>query len=139
VLPFVQVLIIQQSQFVVNCFLVRPEEFESPTSRLRRPVFYPVELETHCMAPVGGIEPPLACADRVPITLQPGLNWCHELDSNQPHTDFQSAALPDELPRQIVVSMARFERAASSFQTRPSTRLTLHRDKMVPHDRIELP
>ena len=26
--------------------------------------------------------------------------WCHELDSNQPHTDFQSAALPDELPRQ---------------------------------------
>ena len=27
-------------------------------------------------------------------------NWCHELDSNQPHTDFQSAALPDELPRQ---------------------------------------
>jgi hypothetical protein len=92
-------VIIQQSQFVVNC-LVRPEEFESPTSRLRRPVFYPVELETHCMALVGGIEPPMACADRVPITLQPGLNWCHELDSNQPHTDFQSAALPDELPRQ---------------------------------------
>ena len=30
-------------------FLVRPEEFESPTSRLRRPVFYPVELETHCV------------------------------------------------------------------------------------------
>jgi hypothetical protein len=30
--------------------LVRPEEFESPTSRLRRPVFYPVELETHCLA-----------------------------------------------------------------------------------------
>ena len=25
------------------------------------------------------------------------LNWYHELDSNQPHTDFQSAALPDEL------------------------------------------
>ena len=41
-------VIIQQSQFVVNC-LVRPEEFESPTSRLRRPVFYPVELETHCV------------------------------------------------------------------------------------------
>lgn len=41
--------IIQQSQNVVNC-LVRPEEFESPTSRLRRPVFYPVELETHCLA-----------------------------------------------------------------------------------------
>ena len=39
-------VIIQQSQNVVNC-LVRPEEFESPTSRLRRPVFYPVELETH--------------------------------------------------------------------------------------------
>lgn len=91
-------VIIQQSQNVVNC-LVRPEEFESPTSRLRRPVFYPVELETHYLALVGGIEPPLACADRVPITLQPGLNWCHELDSNQPHTDFQSAALPDELPR----------------------------------------
>lgn len=31
-------------------FLVRPEEFESPTSRLRRPVFYPVELETRCLA-----------------------------------------------------------------------------------------
>ena len=27
--------------------LVRPEEFESPTSRVRSPVFYPVELETH--------------------------------------------------------------------------------------------
>ena len=27
--------------------------------------------------------------------------WCHELDSNQPHTDFQSAALPDELPRHL--------------------------------------
>ena len=77
-------VIIQQLQNVVNCFLVRPEEFESPTSRLRRPVFYPVELETHC-------------------------NWCHELDSNQPHTDFQSAALPDELPRQILVSIPGFE------------------------------
>ena len=25
--------------------------------------------------------------------------WYRELDSNQPHTDFQSAALPDELSR----------------------------------------
>jgi hypothetical protein len=38
-------------------FLVRPEEFESPTSRLRRPVFYPVELETHCkLAPEVTVE-----------------------------------------------------------------------------------
>jgi hypothetical protein len=35
---------------------------------------------------------------RIPIPSQPH-KWCHELDSNQPHTDFQSAALPDELPR----------------------------------------
>ena len=27
-------------------------------------------------------------------------NWWQRLDSNQPHTDFQSAALPDELRRQ---------------------------------------
>ena len=26
--------------------------------------------------------------------------WWQRLDSNQPHTDFQSAALPDELRRQ---------------------------------------
>ncbi len=31
--------------------------------------------------------------------------WCHELDSNQPHTDFQSAALPDELPRQNLLKI----------------------------------
>jgi hypothetical protein len=29
--------------------LVRPEEFESPASRVRSPVFYPVELETHML------------------------------------------------------------------------------------------
>ncbi len=40
--------------------------------------------------------------DGVATITPPGqkLTWCHELDSNQPHTDFQSAALPDELPRQ---------------------------------------
>ena len=27
-------------------------------------------------------------------------DWWQRLDSNQPHTDFQSAALPDELRRQ---------------------------------------
>ena len=27
-------------------------------------------------------------------------SWWQRLDSNQPHTDFQSAALPDELRRQ---------------------------------------
>ena len=28
------------------------------------------------------------------------VEWWQRLDSNQPHTDFQSAALPDELRRQ---------------------------------------
>ena len=28
------------------------------------------------------------------------VSWWQRLDSNQPHTDFQSAALPDELRRQ---------------------------------------
>ena len=28
-------------------------------------------------------------------------SWWQRLDSNQPHTDFQSAALPDELRRHI--------------------------------------
>jgi hypothetical protein len=36
-------------------------------------------------------------------------DWCHELDSNQPHTDFQSAALPDELPRHCLAEAVRFE------------------------------
>ena len=27
--------------------------------------------------------------------------WWQRLDSNQPHTDFQSAALPDELRRHV--------------------------------------
>jgi len=35
--------------------------------------------------------------------------------------------------------MARFERAASSFQTRPSTRLTLHRDKLAYPEGFEPP
>ena len=43
------------------------------------------------------------------ITILPTLLtfWCHELDSNQPHTDFQSAALPDELPRHYHLAESR--------------------------------
>ena len=34
-----------------------------------------------------------------PLEFKPSY-WWQRLDSNQPHTDFQSAALPDELRRQ---------------------------------------
>ena len=44
--------------------------------------------------------PPAVTREFVPDPLLARkAKWCHELDSNQPHTDFQSAALPDELPR----------------------------------------
>ena len=36
-------------------------------------------------------------------------SWWQRLDSNQPHTDFQSAALPDELRRQKLVLLLRIE------------------------------
>ena len=41
------------------------------------------------------------------VSPEEAITWCHELDLNQPHTDFQSAALPDELPRHFIVESAR--------------------------------
>ena len=32
-------------------------------------------------------------------TFRFGMSFCHRLESNQPHADFQSAALPTELQR----------------------------------------
>ena len=53
---------------------------------------------------------------RIPIPSpgQISITWYHELDSNQPHTDFQSAALPDELPRQKWRKASRIELYALS-------------------------
>ena len=48
--------------------------------------------------------------------VQCDIEWCHELDSNQPHTDFQSAALPDELPRRCLVPRTRIELVINGYQ-----------------------
>ena len=76
-----------------------PEGIRTPDPRLRRPLLYPAELQTHALFSekrVMGIEPtyPAWKAGVLPLNYT---RRCPVPESNQRHKDFQSFALPTEL------------------------------------------
>ena len=88
-----------------------PEGIRTPDPRLRRPLLYPTELQTHKR--VMGIEPTYLAwkASVLPLNYTRKGNsksisnvlsrvQCPKSESNQRHEDFQSSALPTELSGQ---------------------------------------
>ena len=91
-----------------------PEGIRTPDPRLRRPLLYPAELQTHLSVHtekrVMGIEPTYLAwkASVLPLNYTRIINLiqlCPEPESNQRHEDFQSSALPTELSGHLVCEL----------------------------------
>ena len=105
-----------QSGALTNCAIPTilksvPEGIRTPDPRLRRPLLYPAELQTHLSVHtekrVMGIEPTYLAwkASVLPLNYTCVMTaslcgQCPKSESNQRHEDFQSSALPTELSGQ---------------------------------------